>query len=276
MVVFPNAKINLGLNILRKRQDGYHDISSCFVPVPFTDALEILPAEEFRFTSSGITIPGNDADNLCIKAYQLLHADFSLPPVLMHLHKAIPIGAGLGGGSSDASFALRCLNQMFELNLKDSELEGYAAKLGSDCPFFINNKAAIATGTGTKLTPIAINWHSPYLVLVTPPIHVSTGEAYADIQPQEGSNKLEDILQKKPLEEWGGLLKNDFETTVLRKYPAIAEVKHQLYKAGAGYASMSGSGASVYGLFDSKPNIENRFSDRCTIWQGLIEEINEG
>lgn len=270
MVVFPNAKINLGLNILRKRPDGYHDIASCFVPVPYTDVLEILPAKKFSFASSGIAIPGNEKNNLCIKAYQLLQKDFQLPPVQIHLHKVIPIGAGLGGGSADASFTLRCLNEMFELYLDDFFLEEYAAKLGSDCPFFIRNETVVAYGTGTEFEEINLSWQNPYLVLVTPPIHVATAEAYAGVGPDDSRPDPKEIIEKKPLPEWKELLRNDFETTVFQKYPAIAEIKDKLYKAGATYASMSGSGASVYGIFELPPAMEDYFDKNDRVWQGRL------
>lgn len=270
MVVFPNAKINLGLNILRKRADGYHDIASCFVPVPYTDVLEILPAQKFGFTSSGIAIPGDEKDNLCIKAYQLLQNDFQLPPIQIHLHKVIPIGAGLGGGSADASFTLRCLSEMFELYLDDFLLEEYAAKIGSDCPFFIRNEAVMAYGTGTEFVEVKLNWQKPYLVLVTPPIHVATTEAYAGVQPNDSRPDPKEVTEKKPLPEWKELVRNDFETSVFQQYPAIAEIKSKLYEAGATYASMSGSGASVYGIFEQEPLLKGYFSTNDRIWQGQI------
>lgn len=275
LVVFPNAKINLGLNILRKRPDGYHDIASCFVPVPYTDILEILPAQKFSFASSGIPIPGNEKDNLCIKAYQLLQKDFQLPPVQIHLHKVIPIGAGLGGGSADASFTLRCLNEMFELYLDDFLLEEYAAKLGSDCPFFIRNEAVMAYGTGNEFEAINLNWQNPYLLLATPAIHVATAEAYAGIQPDDSRTDPKEIIEKKPLPKWKELLRNDFETTVFQKYPAIAGIKDRLYESGAIYASMSGSGASVFGIFEQQPEtaLEDYFSADNTIWQGWLSDL---
>jgi 4-diphosphocytidyl-2-C-methyl-D-erythritol kinase len=270
VVVFPNAKINLGLNILRKRADGYHDIASCFLPVPYTDVLEILPASKFSFDSSGIAIPGDKKDNLCIKAYQLLQQDFQLPPVQIHLHKVIPIGAGLGGGSADASFTLRCLNEMFDLYLDDFFLEEYAAKLGSDCPFFIRNQPVMAYGTGHEFGEVQLNWQHLFVVLVTPPIHVATAEAYAGIQPDDSQTDPREIIEKKPLPEWKELLRNVFETTVFQRYPAIARIKDRLYEAGATYASMSGSGASVFGIFEKETDLKGAFDPADKIWQGYL------
>jgi len=271
VVVFPNAKINLGLNILRKRADGYHDIASCFVPLPtYTDVLEILPAQKFSFSSSGIRIPGIEDDNLCVKAYRLLQKDFQLPAVQIHLHKAIPIGAGLGGGSADASFALCCLSEMFELYLDDSILEEYAARLGSDCSFFIKNKPAMAYGTGTDLAPVNLRLAGLHLVVVTPPIHVGTAEAYAGVRPDASRPDPRTTIEKSPLPAWKSTLVNDFELTVFKKYPSIAEVKDQLYEAGADYASLSGSGASVYAIFRQQPKLNDVFVRKEKVWQGEL------
>ncbi|MFP4091421.1 MAG: 4-(cytidine 5'-diphospho)-2-C-methyl-D-erythritol kinase [Cyclobacteriaceae bacterium] len=266
MVVFPNAKINLGLNVLRRRPDGYHDLASCFLPIPYTDVLEIIKSNKFSFSSSGIAIPGDEKDNLCIKAYHLLQKDFNLPPVQIHLHKVIPIGAGLGGGSADASFTLKALNTMFELFLDDFLLEEYAAQLGSDCPFFIENRVRMAYGTGNEFEDISLELTGKHLLLVTPPIHVSTADAYAGINPAEPAQPIKEIL-KKPLPEWKGLLVNDFEKTVFAKYPAIAEIKNKLYEASALYASMSGSGASVFGIFDHAPDTTGLFPADYLVWK---------
>lgn len=266
MVVFPNAKINLGLNILRKRPDGFHDIASCFVPMPYTDVLEIIKSDKFGFSSSGLAIPGDEKDNLCSKAYQLLQKDFNLPPVKIHLHKVIPIGAGLGGGSADASFTLKCLNQMFDLFLDDFLLEEYAAKLGSDCPFFIKNQPVMAYGTGNEFDEVSLSLSQQFFVLITPPIHVATAEAYAGIRPQEPENAIKEIIEKKPLSEWKGLIQNDFEQSIFSKYPAIARIKDQLYQAGASYASMSGSGATVYGIFEQQTDVTSLFPKNYQIW----------
>ncbi|WPP48623.1 4-(cytidine 5'-diphospho)-2-C-methyl-D-erythritol kinase [Catalinimonas niigatensis] len=266
MVVFPNAKINLGLNILRKRPDGFHDLASCFVPVPYTDVLEIIESKKLSFSSSGLPIPGEKKDNLCLKAYHLLQKDFNLPPVQIYLHKVIPIGAGLGGGSSDASFTLKCLDQMFGLFLDDFLLEEYAARLGSDCPFFIKNQAVMAYGTGNEFEEVSLSLEDKFIVLLTPPIHVATAEAYAGVTPREAENNLKELLEKKPVSQWKGLVQNDFEASVFSKYPAIAEIKDKLYQTGASYASMSGSGASVYGIFEQAIDITSLFPENYQIW----------
>jgi 4-diphosphocytidyl-2-C-methyl-D-erythritol kinase len=268
VVVFPNAKINLGLHVVSRRADGFHDLESCFVPLPYTDVLEIVVADKFSFSSSGIAIPGQAEENLCVKAYRLMQKDFNLPPVQIHLHKVIPIGAGLGGGSSDASFTLKALSSLFELFLDDFLLEEYAARLGSDCPFFIENRARMAYGTGNEFADLQLDLSGKYLLLVTPPVHVSTAEAYAGITPAKPAFRLKDVLEKKPVSEWKNKVSNDFEKSVFARYPLIAGIKDLLYEAGALYASMSGSGAAVYGLFDqplTKP--DQLFPEDHVIWQ---------
>jgi 4-diphosphocytidyl-2-C-methyl-D-erythritol kinase len=264
MIVFPNAKINLGLNILSKREDGYHNILSCFYPIAFFDILEVLPSEKLTFQSSGISIPGNIDDNLCLKAFHLLEVDHGIPPVQIHLHKNIPIGAGLGGGSADASFMLKALNELFKLNVSDSELEIYAAKLGSDCPFFIKNKPVIAEGTGNIFMPLELDLKGHQLVLIYPDIHVSSKEAYSGVLPNNSNQKLADLL-KSDISTWKDELKNDFEASVFNQFPAISNIKESLYDQGALYASMTGSGSAVFGIFkDEMPNIKN------TVWRGLL------
>lgn len=248
MVVFPNAKINLGLNILEKRSDGYHNIDSCFYPIELCDVLEIIPSNEVRFTSSGIDIPGNIEDNLCLKAYHLIAQDHAITPVHIHLHKIIPIGAGLGGGSSDASFTLKALNKLFNLNISEEQLEHYASQLGSDCPFFIRNIPVIASGTGTDLDPIELDLGRYSIQVKYPDIHISTQDAYAGISPSSTSKSVEKLL-KKPLKEWKGKLKNDFEASIISKYPEIENLKNRFYNDGAIYSSMTGSGSAVYGIF---------------------------
>lgn len=249
MIGFPNAKINLGLNILRKRADGYHDIESCFYPIPWHDALEIIPSDEFKITTHGDVIPGDTKGNLCVKAYQLLHKDFQLDPVEIILLKKIPIGAGLGGGSADGAFTLSILNKYFDLKLAHVQLENYALKLGSDCPFFIKNKPAIANGRGEILNRTDIDLSGKFLALKNPGIHISTKEAYASIVPEPPKKTIEEILAQ-PIATWRGQLKNDFETSIFPRYPQINELKDHLYLKGALYASMTGSGSTVYGLFE--------------------------
>lgn len=259
MVVFPNAKINLGLNIIKKRKDGYHDIASCFVPVPYYDVLEIIESRKSDFTSSGLSIPDKPEKNLCVKAYRMLKKDFGLPEVNIYLHKLIPVGGGLGGGSSDASYTLKCLNTLFELFLDDSILEDYAARLGSDCPFFIRNKPVMAYGTGNEFEGISLDLTGKYIVLVTPPVHVSTAEAYAGVTPVMPGSDLKEVLEQAPAAQWKELINNDFEGSVIQKYPQLARIKAELYEAGAFYASMSGSGSTLYGLFDVEPDINQLF-----------------
>lgn len=253
MVVFPNAKINLGLYILKKRTDGYHDIASCFVPVPFYDVLEIIKSKKFSFIASGISIPDKPEKNLCIKAYRLLKKDFGLPEVSIYLHKLIPIGAGLGGGSADASFTLKCLNGLFELFLDNSILEDYAAQLGSDCPFFIRNQPVLGYGTGNEFEEVKLNLSGKYITLVMPPVHISTAMAYAGIRPAALTHDLKIVLEQNPPGQWKNHISNDFEDFVFRQHPELADVKNKLYEAGALYASLSGSGSTLYGLFESEP-----------------------
>ena len=259
MVSFPNAKINLGLNITSKRLDGYHNIESCFYPLPWCDVIEVIPSKELAFTTSGITIPGTSGDNLCLKAYELLREDFDLPPINIHLHKVIPIGAGLGGGSSDASFLLKMLNEKFKLDLSTEKLEFYASKLGSDCPFFIRNEPVIATGTGTEFSPIELDLKGKHVVVIKPDIHVSTVEAYTGIKPGVAKESVEKIIKELPLENWKTQLHNDFEDSIFPKHSSIKELKDYLYNLGAIYASMTGSGAAVYGIFSGPIKIKQKY-----------------
>ncbi len=258
MVVFPHCKINLGLHVISKREDGYHTIETCFYPVPWTDILEIIPSKEFSFTCSGLVVPGNEEDNLCIKAYHLLQTEFNLAPVKIHLHKVLPMGAGLGGGSSDAAFTLRLLNTIFDLKLKADRLRGFASQLGSDCSFFIEDKPMLGSGRGEQLTEFTVSLKGYYLVLVKPEIHVSTAEAYAGVTPKAPYQTIKEILTR-PVGEWKDHLLNDFEKSVFAKYPAIGAIKKELYNNGALYASMSGSGSSVFGIFRSEANLSSQF-----------------
>ncbi len=256
MVSFPGCKINLGLHVIRKRPDGYHDLETCFYPVPWQDILEIVPAETMAFTSSGIAIPGAEADNLCLRAYQLLKTDFNLPPVHIHLHKILPMGAGLGGGSSDGAHTLRTLNTVFSLGLSTDALAGYAARLGSDCAFFIYETPQLGTGRGEILEPVTVTLKDKYLLLVKPDIHVSTAEAYSGVTPRQADYNLRQVLENQPMETWKDIVRNDFETSVFRKYPVIEQLKQTLYDAGAVYAAMSGSGATVFGIFNEQAQLE--------------------
>ena len=250
MILFPNAKINLGLHIKSKRADGYHDLETIFYSVNYCDILEILPSDQLAFTSSGIDIPGKG--NLCLDAYNLLKNDFNIPAVQIHLHKIIPIGAGLGGGSSDAAFTLKGLNKLFGLQLNTEQLKTYAVQIGADCPFFIENKPMLATGIGEILESIELDLSAYHIAIVKPNIHVSTKEAYSLVTPNESLISLRDLI-KSPVKEWQ--LQNDFEQSVFAKYPAIKDLKNSLYEQGAVYAAMSGSGSSVFGLFESRPKL---------------------
>jgi len=253
MIVFPNAKINLGLRILRKRPDGYHDLESAFLPVGLSDVLEIVPVSgDFRDKSdrlnlTGIPLEARD-DNLCIRALRLLKDKHGIPDVNLHLHKRIPTGAGLGGGSSDAAFTLSALNEMFGIGLDVTILMEYASKIGSDCPFFIINKPSLATGRGEQLETLHIDLSGFTLVLVQPGITIDTTQAYKMIKPGENDQPVKEVLGLAP-EEWKGRLVNHFEVPVFEKYPEIDGLKQALYTAGALYASMTGSGSAVFGIF---------------------------
>lgn len=267
MIVYPNCKINLGLNILNKRSDGYHDLETIFYPINITDSLEIIENKDavksptFPFTSSGLPIAGKPASNLCVKAYRMLKLDFpDLPSVKIHLHKVIPSGAGLGGGSADAAFALKLMNEILGLQLTTEKLIEYAAELGSDCPFFIINKPCFAKGRGEKLEEIQVDL-SPYKILiVNPGIHVDTGRAFLDINPEQPEKSLKEIITG-PVHKWKDDLKNDFEKVIFNQHSEVVDIKDSLYINGAIYASMSGSGSTVFGIFPKEEKIEMNFPD---------------
>ncbi|MDR1746098.1 MAG: 4-(cytidine 5'-diphospho)-2-C-methyl-D-erythritol kinase [Tannerella sp.] len=267
MICFPNAKINLGLHVTHKRTDGYHDIETVFYPVPLRDALEIVPAKRESFRLSGICLPSTSEDNLVIKAYNLLKNKYFMPAYAICLRKVIPFGAGLGGGSSDAAYMLKLLNSCAELNLSVPELETLAAKLGADCPFFIRNTPVVATGTGNCFEPIALSLKGYWIYIVKPEVSVSTKEAYSSVTPSPPPVPLKEVVAK-PVSQWREFLTNDFETSVFRRYPEIGRIKEKLYAKGAVYASMSGSGSSVYGLFEKEPGFcrSNHF-----VWKGRLE-----
>ena len=246
MIVYPNAKINLGLNILRKRPDGYHDISSVFYPVhECTDILEIVRSNEFNLTITGIDI--SEHNNSCVKAWELLDKEFNIGGVHIHLLKRIPIGSGLGGGSSDASFTLKALNQIFRLSLSIKELESYAIQIGSDCPFFIDNKPKLVTGRGEKMVDIDIDLSDFIIHLKHSPLHISTRDAYNHIVPKLSSIQLENILQED-VKYWKDNVKNDFEEIILNRYPELKEVRKELYQQGSLYVSLTGTGSTIYAL----------------------------
>ncbi len=252
MIVFPNCKINLGLRILRKRSDGYHDLETILFPIPLTDALEAVHSEnQTSFAYSGIELEIFEQNNLCQKAYELLGSKYDLPNLSFHLHKGIPIGAGLGGGSADAAFTIQLLNRKFDLKLSIFEMIDLAAQLGSDCPFFILNKPSYATGRGEILEKIEVGQLGKrVLALVNPGLHINTSWAFSQIAPDSSrSPSLKELIQR-PIETWKETMTNDFEKPVFEKYPEIELIKTELYNQGAVYASLSGSGSSVFGLFN--------------------------
>ena len=280
MIAFPNIKINLGLSITEKRPDGYHNLETVFYPVALEDALEIrplpkasLPEADKKITlhQYGMEIAGNPEDNLVTKAYSLLDKEFHLPPVEIHLYKHIPSGAGLGGGSSDAAFMMKLLNEQFHLNLSEEQLEIYAATLGADCAFFIKNKPVYAEGIGNIFSPIELSLKGYQIMIVKPDVFVSTREAFANIHPHHPEYPVKEVI-RRPITEWKDILINDFESSVFPQHPVIGEIKEELYNQGALYASMSGSG-SVFGLFapeSSLPEINwesNSFCFKGTLGQ---------
>ena len=261
MICFPNAKINLGLHILSKRADGYHNIETVFYPINLCDALEIVPAEKGKttFSQTGIPIAGEPEDNLVLKTYHLLKRDFDLPEVAIYLRKQIPCGAGLGGGSSDAAFMIKLLNDFAGWKLSVDRMEEYARQIGADCPFFIQNKPVFAEGTGNIFSPVTISLQAYHLVVVKPPVSVSTKEAYAQVEPQQPPVPLKEII-RLPVNEWKNHLVNDFEPGVFAQYPEIGEIKRRLYAEGALYASMSGSGSAVFGIFGKPVKLDREMS----------------
>jgi 4-diphosphocytidyl-2-C-methyl-D-erythritol kinase len=274
MICFPNSKINIGLRILEKRQDGYHNIESVFYPVGWSDVLEAIPMEGFgkiELHLSGIPVPGRrDDDNLCVKLYKSLLKKYKLPSLKVWLHKTIPIGAGLGGGSSDAAHFMKMLNEMCKLNLTKEEMKNYVAALGSDCVFFIENRPVIATFRGEVTEAINIDLSSYYIAIVYPEMQISTPFAYSLVSPKPCNDSLKDIIQNKKVTDWKNCVDNDFEKPLFAKYPLIEEVKNSLYKEGAIYAAMTGSGSAVYGIFKDKFDAAAKFS-ACKTWSGELK-----
>lgn len=250
MIAFPNAKINLGLNIIEKRLDGFHNLETVFYPINLCDALEIIPTPDSVtvFKSTGLRIPGDSKNNLCIQAYELLKQKFELPNIKIQLHKAIPMGAGLGGGSSDAAQTLMLLNNLFQLKLSQNKLLNYAKKLGADCAFFILNRPVFASERGDVFNEIKLNLKGFQVIIVKPEIHVNTAEAFSELNFKPIPNKLFNAIEGS-ISDWKELIKNKFEENIFKVYPEIGNLKNALYKNGAVYASMSGSGSAVYGLF---------------------------
>lgn len=275
MITFPNAKINLGLNIIEKRPDGYHNLETIFYPINLQDALEVTRREnndkEYTLHISGAPLEGEPEDNLVVKAYKLLKKDYpGLLPVDIHMYKHIPAGAGLGGGSSDAACMIKLLNDKFSLGLSTERMEEYAVKLGADCAFFIRNKPVFATGIGNLFEPVELSLKGYHIILIKPDIFVSTRDAFAEIKPVRPAVSLKEIV-KQPIETWKNSMKNDFEDSVFKKFPEIAAIKDELYDLGAVYAAMSGSGSSVYGIFKAPiENVEDKFCG-CFCRQRALE-----
>ena len=261
MILFPPAKINLGLKVLKKRSDGYHEIETCMLAIPLTDVLEILPSDEFTFKQTGIQVDGDHASNLCVRAFRLFQERYEIPNAYIHLRKQLPMGAGLGGGSADASYVLRGLNAVFDVGLSDDQLCEMASELGSDCPFFISDSVQMARGRGEVLSDFTLKLTGYYLKLINPGIHISTKEAFAGIIFSEDVNSIDAIL-KQPIEAWKLGLKNDFERSIFEGHPIIGALKEQLYAEGAIYASMSGSGSTVFGIYPEKPNETTGYYER--------------
>ena len=260
MLVFPPAKINFGLHVLQQRPDGYRDIETVLVPIPLHDALEAVvdpevPNGGLVFTRSGLEVPGDPMTDLCVKAHALLKAGHSLPGVRMHLHKAIPIGAGLGGGSSDGAHALMLINELLALGLAETDLRAMAAELGSDCPFFLRSGAQLATGRGEVLLPLALSLKGWWLMLINPGIHVRTAKVYANTELGPAKADLTELITRHPPEEWSGRLVNVMEHYVMRTYPKVAGAKRIIHEAGAAHTAMSGSGSTVFGLFRDRPSL---------------------
>lgn len=268
MICFPHAKINIGLRIVEKRTDGFHNIETVFYPIHgLYDCLEIHQSHELHFTNTGLHIDAPVEKNLCVRAWHVLHEYTAIPPVAIHLHKHIPFGAGLGGGSADAAFLLTALNSYFNLNISDSTLQELALQLGSDCPFFIQSKPVFAQGRGEIFSHCTIDLQTYYIVLVNPNIHVSTAQAYAGVKPTKRSQTMIHELNNKP-HTWKGIIENDFEQSVFETFPAIKTAKDTLYELGAVYAAMSGSGSTVFGIFESETEIPSSIP---VIWKGLLQ-----
>ncbi len=265
MITFPNAKINLGLNIVEKRADGYHNLETIFYPIQLQDALEVKASSkdaetDYTLHIKGTPIAGEASDNLVVKAYLLLKEKYQLPPVDIHLFKHIPMQAGLGGGSADGAFMIKLLNEKFRLGMSLSEMEETSSRLGADCAFFIQNQPVFATGIGDRFEPIRLSLAEYHLVLIKPSVSVPTRDAFARIKPHRPEQSLKEIITQ-PVETWRDTMKNDFEDSVFALYPEIAAIKDKLYDLGAVYASMSGSGSSVYGIFrEALPNVETLFA----------------
>ncbi|MEA3503575.1 MAG: 4-(cytidine 5'-diphospho)-2-C-methyl-D-erythritol kinase [Bacteroidota bacterium] len=269
MIIFPGSKINIGLEIINKRDDGFHDLETVFYPLPWSDIIEGVVAEHDTVTFSGLHIDGDIDDNLIVRAVNILRNDYDFEKVHLHLHKVVPMGAGLGGGSADAAATLLLLNSLFQLALSSDVMEEYARKLGSDCAFFIRNKPVFACGKGDVFTDVSLNLSGWKILVIKPKVHVGTEEAYAGVVPKKSGNSLVESVNK-PVNQWNDLVKNDFEQSVFKKYPEIESIKKYLKETGADYTAMSGSGASVYGLFSSEKEIQQPEMDNIISWWGEL------
>lgn len=268
MIVFSNAKINIGLNIVSKRPDGYHNLETVFYPINMCDVIEFTENEDsdnLCFSSNGISLDCAASDNLVVKAYNLLKKDFDIPAQIIDLVKNIPTGAGLGGGSGDATFTLKYLNDRYSLGLDSERLKSYASRLGADCAFFVENRPVYATGIGNIMEPVELSLKGYYIVVVKPNIFISTREAFAGITPRESEVCLKELV-RLPVSEWKNYIKNDFEYSIFPNHKMLQNVKCKLYDMGAEYVSMSGSGSSIYGLFKKNPEIFEQIFDNCYIW----------
>lgn len=273
MIVFPNAKLNIGLNVTNKREDGFHDIETIFYPIPLTDVLEVVENKnlsngEYTYKSIGIEVDCAIEDNIIIKAYKLIHSRYEIPGVDIHFKKTIPYGGGLGGGSSDGAFMLKLLNELFSLDISIKELESMALELGSDCPFFINNQPVYATGRGEIFENISFNINDKFMVLVKPQLSVPTALAYKGIQPKESTFDLR-LINEINIKDWKDKVCNDFEKTVFKEYKQISEIKNKLYNLGAEYTSMTGSGATVFAIFNNPVDLKDKF-DNCFYWSSQL------
>jgi len=268
MITFPNAKINIGLFVTEKRTDGFHNIETILFPVELFDVLEIIksPDSHFSFSQSGLQISGDPKNNLVVKAYHLLKRECQLSEVHIHLHKKVPMGAGLGGGSANAAFAIKLLNDLFNINLADKKMQDLARQLGSDCAFFIKNQTALAFEKGDVFEPISLDLSGYYFTIIKPNIHISTPEAYSWVKPSKKEYPIKSIINL-PINKWKDNLQNDFEEEVFKRFPEIESIKNKLYNLGAEYSCMTGSGSAVFGIFEKEIDLSKNFSD-CFIWQG--------
>ncbi|WP_321279401.1 4-(cytidine 5'-diphospho)-2-C-methyl-D-erythritol kinase [Marinifilum fragile] len=271
MLCFPNAKINLGLNIIEKRLDGFHNIETVFYPIPLCDALEIAESdssEQYEFTSSGIPIDIDPSENIVINSFDLIASKFKIPSTAIHLHKNIPFGAGLGGGSADAAYMIKMLNDFYKLRMNFQQMEKYAVQIGSDCPVFIKNQPVFAEGKGEVFSSIQLNLSGYHIVLIKPDIHISTPEAYSGVNPKKPQKSLKELIYL-PLVEWKENIFNDFEDSIFPNHPELKTLKEELYELGAIYAAMSGSGSSMFGIFEKEPKINESWK-RHFIWSSKL------